>query len=153
VSDLAKMKKLVQDWRTEIKNDKDSFRSLYNFIFDYLRPDRATAIDKEEALLAWGMIEMGKRWKLWTKWEEHVKTTESIKSVTRDTWTMLLNFIDSVGDDIKNYDSMGSFFIITIQMMSKIIVFNCPIDTVPFLDTDCWPIAIDEFVEWLESHK
>jgi len=75
-------------------------------------------------LAAWGMIAMADKWKLWSKWEEFLKTADERKAVTRDTWQMLLQFIDQIGDDVKNYDP-----------------------------NDCWPTTLDDFVDWMNSSK
>jgi len=117
------IKKIVQKWKKDIESDAAQFRSFHNFIFEYLKPDNGTALGKEEALMAWSMIGMPGRWTLWPKWEAYLNQCER-KAVTRDTWQMLLTFIEQLGADYKNYDPM-----------------------------DCWPTAMDEFYEYLQENE
>ena len=42
--DIDTMKNLVSQWRKELETDKESFRSFHNFIFDYLKNEKATAL-------------------------------------------------------------------------------------------------------------
>eukprot|EP01121_Diplochlamys_sp_Union-15-3_P000735 TRINITY_DN10611_c0_g2_i11.p1 TRINITY_DN10611_c0_g2~~TRINITY_DN10611_c0_g2_i11.p1 ORF type:complete len:254 (+),score=53.31 TRINITY_DN10611_c0_g2_i11:535-1296(+) len=123
VYSMSDLKKKVVEWKNDIKNDKDQFRSFYNFIFEYLKDPKATALEKEEALMAWGMLNLTSIWKLWPKWEEFLKKSPT-KSVPRDTWQMLLTFIDQIGENVSSYDPM-----------------------------DCWPIIIDEFCEYVNSKQ
>jgi len=120
---LNEVIKKVKEWRNEITNDRDQFRSFYNFIFEYLKDPKSTALDKVEALMAWSMLDMGASWRLWEKWEEFLKQA-STKAITRDTWQMLLTFIDQIGEDVSNYDPM-----------------------------DCWPIVMDEFCDYINKGK
>jgi hypothetical protein len=122
VSTFDQIKAKIQEWRGELK-DETQFKSLYNFIYEYLKPEKATALDKEEALLAWKMLDMNQRWKFWDKWESYLTQATDKKSITRDTWQMLLSFIDQIGTDVSTYDPM-----------------------------DCWPSAIDDFVEWVKEN-
>lgn len=45
-----------------------------------------------------------------------------MKGVTRDTWCMLLTVIDKIGSDLTKFD-----------------------------DADCWPLAIDDFFDFLKN--
>jgi hypothetical protein len=51
VFEIDALRSLVKATRSEIQNDKESFKSFYNYVFDYLKPDKATALDRDEALM------------------------------------------------------------------------------------------------------
>eukprot|EP01125_Pyxidicula_operculata_P000075 TRINITY_DN1010_c0_g1_i1.p1 TRINITY_DN1010_c0_g1~~TRINITY_DN1010_c0_g1_i1.p1 ORF type:complete len:369 (-),score=99.42 TRINITY_DN1010_c0_g1_i1:111-1217(-) len=120
VGDIDEIKECVDEWRAEIE-DLSLFKSFYAFIFTYLKAPQATVLESTEALMAWRMCGLPEIWPLFDKWELFWKST-SIKGVNKDTWTMLVQFVETVGGDIDKYN-----------------------------ETDCWPLAIDEFVEHLKS--
>lgn len=59
---------------------------------------------------------MKKRFKFFPQWTKFWQENE-LKGVPRDTWALLLKFIEKVGDNVKNYN-----------------------------DDDCWPLVFDDFV-------
>eukprot|EP01125_Pyxidicula_operculata_P021783 TRINITY_DN8635_c0_g1_i1.p1 TRINITY_DN8635_c0_g1~~TRINITY_DN8635_c0_g1_i1.p1 ORF type:complete len:397 (+),score=80.67 TRINITY_DN8635_c0_g1_i1:15-1205(+) len=121
---LEDMKNTVQKWRSELDKEKDVFANFYSFVFDYLKQEKATAIEKNEALLAWKMLGIDKKWGLFDKWETWWKENNH-KGVAKDIWVMLIRFIEKLGSNIDNYD-----------------------------ESDCWPTAIDDFVmEALKKDK
>jgi len=66
--------------------------------------------------MSWQMLGIDKRWKKWGLWEKYWKTNE-LKGVSKDTWLMLLQFIEKHNDRIDNYS-----------------------------EDDMWPTALDDFV-------
>jgi hypothetical protein len=102
-------------WKEELKSD-GPFKSLYAFTFEYLKQDKATALEKNEALMSWKMLGIDKKWKNWADWEKYWKTTD-LKGVSKDTWLMLLVFIEKHANGVGNYS-----------------------------EDDMWPTAIDDFV-------
>jgi hypothetical protein len=96
------------------------FRQFYNFTFDYLKEDKKILLT-EEALMVWKMLFTG-RWPLLEKWLAFV-TSSNMKSVSRDTWQQLYEFMEQNAKDVSSYDPYSS-----------------------------WPVAIDEFVEWLRKN-
>jgi len=71
--------------------------------------------------MAWRLCGIDRKWGLFTEWENYWRNS-SIKGVNRDTWNMLLAFIEAIGDDLGNYDV-----------------------------NDCWPTVFDDFVEKLKK--
>jgi len=111
----AEMKSQLDKWKEEAKIEP-VFKGLYAFAFEYLKPDKATALEKMEALMAWQMLGVDKRWKDWAKWEKWWKSND-LKGVSKDTWLVLLAYIEKHGKTIDGYS-----------------------------DDDMWPTAIDDFV-------
>lgn len=64
-----------------------------------------------------------KKWPLVDKWNEFVATVYK-KAISKDVWSMLYDFSRANVADVKNYD-----------------------------DTACWPVLMDEFVDWLGDQK
>jgi hypothetical protein len=111
----GEMKSQLEKWKDEVKIE-NVFKGLYAFAFEYLKPDKATALEKLEALMAWQMLGIHKRWTEWEKWEKWWKGND-LKGVSKDTWLVMLSFIEKHGKSIKGYS-----------------------------DDDMWPTAIDDFV-------
>jgi len=111
----ADMTAQMNKWKEELKTDQ-LFRGLYAFTFDYLKQDKATALEKNEAVMSWKMLGIDKRYKQWAKWAEFWQKSD-LKGVSKDTWVMLLSFIDKHNNGVDNYS-----------------------------DDDMWPTAIDDFV-------
>lgn len=112
------MKRYVERSLDEIKTHDEVFRAFYVFTFDYLlkeKGDKCTAVEKNDAVNAWQMLWLPKRWQLFDKWVEFWKTYY-MKGVTRDTWIMLLTAIDKVGTDKSKFN-----------------------------EDDCWPTPIEDF--------
>jgi len=114
-SNLADMKTMINKWRSELK-DPNIYRNFYSFVFDYLKTERATVMDKVEAITAWKIVGIDQKWSLFGKWEEWW-TKNPTKVISKDVWLMLLRFIEQVGINSENYDPDG-----------------------------CWPTSIDDFV-------
>jgi DCN1-like protein 1/2 len=70
------------------------------------------------------MIGVNSTWSLWGSWDKFLQQ-DSKKGISRDTWMMLLSFMETV----PTADKVGE------------------ID--PF---DAWPILIDEFVDYLKEN-
>jgi len=71
--------------------------------------------------MAWKTCGFSEKWSLFPKWEQFLKKT-GLKGVNKDTWMMLLTFVENLGENLDNYD-----------------------------ENDCWPTAIDDFVTELKS--
>jgi len=100
--DISSMKKKLAAWRAGLKQE-DEFKQFYFFIFDYLREEKKI-LSLEESMVAWDMLEMGKRWVLWNDWTEFMKGKSAI---TRDTWRLFYNFTQQHSQNVSNYDADG----------------------------------------------
>jgi hypothetical protein len=129
---FEKMKTCVQQWIVDIKEDQNCFKSLYFFVFDYLLSEkggRATALEKSDAINAWGLVHQlrpaNKKWKLFDQWKDYWGKSDA-KGVNRDCWKMLIPFMDKQNDvsDPKN---------------------------VKFDEDEMWPMAIEDFVYFLRG--
>jgi len=119
---LDQLKETVDLWRNLIQTNDELWKSFYQFVFEYLKASpKSNNIDKQEALVAWQIVGIKKRWELYEKWEKYWNENNS-KVVSKDVWNMLIRFIDKIGVNLGNYD-----------------------------DNDSWPLAIDEFVRLNKS--
>jgi len=107
----------MEKWRLLLKENEEIFRNFYQFVFEYLKQPKTTNIEKNEAIAAWKIVGIDKRWGIFDKWEKFWEEN-SAKVVTKDTWNMLVRFIEKMGTNVQNYD-----------------------------ENDSWPLMLDEFVK------
>eukprot|EP00298_Acanthocystis_sp_HF-20_P004248 c14591_g1_i1.p1 GENE.c14591_g1_i1~~c14591_g1_i1.p1 ORF type:complete len:269 (-),score=88.44 c14591_g1_i1:122-928(-) len=118
---IETLKSRIPSLKSEI-DDETTFKSFYNFSFTYSRDPGAKSLGIETATALWSIILVG-RWKHLDLWNKFV--LEQYKhSISKDTWTMLYDFIRDVGDDLDKYDAEGA-----------------------------WPVVIDEFVQFAKKTK
>jgi len=106
---IDKIKLKSKDWRLELRNDQ-SFKSWYNFVFDYLKEDKKI-LPTEEALMAWKIVLKERKWGLFEDFQEYL-TKEDKKAVSRDTWQQLWHFMNAYPKSLKEYDTSSSWPII-----------------------------------------
>jgi len=123
VLSLGQLKTLIQNFKKDLSTDlNQDFKTFYTFSFDYIKVSpTATVLEVSEAIMLWKLCGIPNRWALFDSWEKFWKVSK-IKGINRDTWVMLLSFIDTIGTDIPKYQ-----------------------------DSDCWPSIFDDFVESLQK--
>jgi len=127
VSTMEEIKTAVSRWQKEILSCDSSYKSFYNFVFDYLRSEKGTmctALEKDDAIYAWTLLGFEKKFKYFKQWQEY--WSEKKSGVNRDAWVMILRLIESpFGSDLSKYDP----------------------------DEGGFPLVIDEFVEFVQAKK
>eukprot|EP00802_Teleaulax_amphioxeia_P009009 Tamp_09023.p1 GENE.Tamp_09023~~Tamp_09023.p1 ORF type:complete len:254 (+),score=51.75 Tamp_09023:99-860(+) len=97
------------------------FKAFYEFAFDVSRAEGQKVLDLQTGIALWRMLLEGKfhHLELWCTYLENVFQ----KSITKDTWKLLLEFSQTANETLSNID----------------------------LDTSAWPVVIDEFVEYARA--
>ncbi|GAA5831522.1 hypothetical protein JCM5353_007654 [Sporobolomyces roseus] len=96
-----------------------SFSSFYSFLFPFLKPDGSKSLPPQLAIPVLS-VALAPKYKLGKEFVEYAESLgEGFKSVSGDVWGMLLEFIETVGEDLKGWNEM-----------------------------DAWPSTIDNFVQW-----
>jgi len=118
------IKARVLQWIKDIQTSEDNFKSFYAFSFDYMKMDkgeRVTVLDKSDAQMLWQMLGVNQKFHYYKDWVAFWESGER-KGVTKDTWMMLLTFIDEIGSRLEKYD-----------------------------EDDCWNSVFDDFVAFLKD--
>lgn len=106
-----------------LKTDPDYFKTIYRFTFTYIKAEGTRSLPTESAIAYWELLLSDKFSKL-PQWNKFI-TEVYKKSISKDTWNMILEFSTYFESDPKlaNYDLEAS-----------------------------WPSVIDEFVDYLKEN-
>jgi DCN1-like protein 3 len=119
---------------SEVMDDRNAFRSLYQwsyrFALDPSAGQRTLPVDVAAAMwrVVFSMLSGGgppvARSAAWLVplWLEFVEHHSGVRGITRDTWDMFLNFVESLGDSA-----------------SGLAAYD---------ETEAWPSLFDDFVKW-----
>lgn len=116
VDDIKKLKKVLPKLEQDLE-DTRQFRDFYLFTFNFAKNPNQKSLELDMALAYWGIVLKGRFVHL-DLWIEFVQDNHK-RAITKDTWTLLLDFSNQINGMFSNYDDEGA-----------------------------WPILIDEFVEW-----
>ena len=116
------MKKLISKLRTEITNPK-VYKDFYNFCFMFAKERDTKVLGQEMAIGMWNLLLADKFTNL-PLWINFLESREKKWPISKDTWTLLLDFFRQTKDDFSDYDEDGA-----------------------------WPVLIDDFVEWALANK
>lgn len=113
---LEKLKTVLPTLRESLNNEAD-FRSFYMFAFEYNKPPEQRSLPIETARQLFPLILEGRFLHL-DLWIEFLQGRKN--AISRDTYSLLLDFTRSVDQDLSNYDG----------------------------ENGAWPVLLDEFVDF-----
>jgi len=121
--------------RNQLATDSDYFKKVYNYTFDFARSEGQRSLGLDTAQEFWNLLLphgssggalTGKSTDDITGWQERYNrwwseflTQKGSKGVSKDTWTMFLDFVRSIDAKFSTHDIEGA-----------------------------WPSVIDDFVEY-----
>jgi len=123
VDTIEGLRDLMEPLRAQIA-EEENFKRFYAFLFDYAlnKETNQKFLDLSEAIELWKIILKGRFVQLdkWCKFlEERYR-----KSISKDTWNQLFEFVRVINNDLDKYDPEGA-----------------------------WPVVIDEFVEHVKKQR
>jgi len=128
-NDKSDVKKCVQSKCQTVNGNRKKWKEFYKFIFHHVKEDeKKKTIPTELALQLWSILYQKdkKNMKLLDEWLTYCEKEKNgeMKVVSRDLWEQIYDFLIETAS-IDNYDDAGG----------------------------SWPVAIDEFVEYLQEKQ
>lgn len=116
---LDKLKSKLPELRRQL-DDPALFKEIYNYAYNFCREKGQKCVQQDTALGMWDLL-LRDRWPLLDQWLDFLGEHHK-HAISRDTWTQLWDFIQSVKSDLSDYDENGA-----------------------------WPYLLDEFVEHIRA--
>ena len=114
---LQKLQQKVPQLRASL-NEPRHFRLIYNYIFNFTRETGCRNLNIDVAIAMWRLL-LGEKFPFVEKWIEFLENRGKRHDISKDTWEMLLDFLEIMQKEgLQGYDPNSS-----------------------------WPILIDEFVD------
>lgn len=101
--------------------DKKSFKQFYYFVFQYSKPSNSKFVQPEIAIPTWKLLFSD--YSLIETWCQFIENSHK-KPISKDVWEQFLEFVNTIKLDLSNYD---------------------------FNEESAWPIAIDDFVNFIKT--
>jgi Ca2+-binding EF-hand superfamily protein len=127
---LDKLREKIKQLNKEIETDQEKFKQLYIYTFNFARSSTSMKnLDVQPAVAYWKMLFSGnptnkhsQKFKFLDLWLKFLDERSNQRSITKDTWDLLLDFSTTIRPDFSNYDHDGA-----------------------------WPTLIDDFVEYVKT--
>lgn len=108
----------------EMLNHEDTFKDIYQFAFSWGCPAGQKSMPVETAVALWRLLFMAERLPLAHDWCQYIEENRK-HAISRDEWTLLLEFLRDMDKNLTQYDSENS----------------------------AWPVVIDTFAEYMIDKK
>ncbi|KAH7340414.1 Cullin binding-domain-containing protein [Rhizoctonia solani] len=108
--------------RSYQRNAESAYSKFYSFCFVLVKPPQSRNIDMETAAAFWSVI-LAPKYPIADELLEFINGKGTYKAVTKDLWTMTLEFCRTVQPDLSGYDE----------------------------EEAAWPTLLDDFIEWKKA--
>ena len=120
---IEKLRTKIPILRREL-TDSYKFKGIYNFVYGFSRESGVRNLPLDSAVQLWRLL-LSQRFPILETWISFLENRERKYDVSKDTWEMLLDFLEIYEKEgLAGYDPSGA-----------------------------WPVLIDEFVEELTKRN
>lgn len=137
IDSIEKFKERVDVLKAELI-DPVVFKRFYSFVFTYGKEGTQKSLDLNSAIELWKIL-LPEKFSNLQLWCDFLIETHNGRSISRDSWDLLLEFATTVNSKLTNYDPEG-------KKQEAKFEFVCFSDI--NLCLGAWPTLIDDFVEW-----
>jgi DCN1-like protein 1/2 len=125
------MKSCLDNLKNEL-SDPAIFQQVYVWTFGWAKSldTQQKSLPLDTAIAFWRLILPIKKYKHLDLWIEYL-TEHYKKSINKDVWSLLIDFMDSIGDDFSGYDEGITYILMKID--------------------GAWPTVFDSFVEYARN--
>ncbi|KAF9579640.1 hypothetical protein BGW38_004027, partial [Lunasporangiospora selenospora] len=103
---LEKMKDSIEVLRAQLKDDA-IFKDVYQFSFSFGLSENQKSLPLEVAIPFWSLL-LVDRFSRLEMWCDFVQNKYG-RSISKDTWTLVLEFVNQVDSQFSNYDGEGAW--------------------------------------------
>ncbi|CAA7395466.1 unnamed protein product [Spirodela intermedia] len=107
VDSLETLREKIPSLRAELK-DEQIFSVIYNFAFDWAKEEGQRSMTLDTAIGMWQLLLTEKCWPLVDHWCLFLQARQE-KAISRDTWTMVLEFVKMADPVAPHYDADGAW--------------------------------------------
>ena len=122
VDSINGLKRKLDELKNEL-NDNRKFKETYRFVFNFARDPGSRNVAVDTAISLWRLL-LAPKYQLSERWILFLEENGKRHDVSKDTWNMLLDFLEEIGGDVYNFEEDGP-----------------------------WPVIIDEFVAWEKEKR
>lgn len=152
---VAELKARLPTIRSDMQRDAN-FAPFYTwcYVYNCVPGQKSLQLDAVQALAPM-VLSAYKPWPLLTEWTEFLG--KQTKTLSKDTWTMTLDFIKNVKPDLSNYDDECELWRPCPSCLRRHGVPLHSLHPCPYLpftrSAAAWPVLFDEFVEFINKKK
>jgi DCN1-like protein 1/2 len=107
---LDKLKLKLKQLEYDVLNDFNKFKDLYQFTFNFAKNSSSQKLlDLDDAIAYWKMILDENKFKFINLWCDFL-LKHNRKSISKDTWNLLLEFAININDNMSNYDPESNYY-------------------------------------------
>lgn len=103
---LQSMMNTIDELREQFKIDDRLHKQVYLYTYAFARPEGQRALPLDMAIEYWKLL-LKDRWDYLDLWIEFLRERYN-KTIPKDTWNLLYDFVEDIDTDFTQYDENGS---------------------------------------------
>lgn len=106
ITQQVQLRSKVSQWLSDVRDDKESFTEMYNFLYDFLRGESLRWMDKEKAIASWVVLIPNSPFM--KHWCQFIKQS-SEEEISRDIWRQIWVLFSTHETNFNDYETDGKW--------------------------------------------